>query len=89
MALGAKRRQVLRLVIEHALRLGAAGVLAGLIVASVLARMLASQLFEVTAFDPVTLVVTASGLMLVALAASYGPARKATRVDPMVALRYE
>jgi putative ABC transport system permease protein len=89
MALGAQRQQVMGLVIGQALRLSAAGVLAGLVVASVLARLVASQLFEVSAFDPVTFAIMALGLMVAALLASYGPARRATRVDPMVALRYE
>ncbi len=89
MALGAQKRQVLRLIIGHALRLAIAGVLAGLVGAFVLARLLGSQLFEVRAFDPITFVLTSLGLILVALAASYGPALRATRVDPMVALRYE
>ena len=65
------------------------GALAGLVVASVLARLVSSQLFEVSSFDPVTFAIMALGLMAVALLASYGPARRATRVDPMVALRYE
>ncbi len=89
MALGAQRQQVMGLVLGQALRLSAAGVLAGLVVASVLARLVASQLFEVSSFDPVTFAIMALGLMAVALLASYGPARRATRVDPMVALRYE
>ncbi|HMC67095.1 MAG TPA: ABC transporter permease, partial [Gemmataceae bacterium] len=88
MALGAQRQQVMGLVLGQALRLSAAGVLAGLVVASVLARLVSSQLFEVSAFDPVTFAIMALGLMAVALLASYGPARRATRVDPMVALRY-
>jgi putative ABC transport system permease protein len=89
MALGAERGQLLGLVIGQALRLALAGVVVGAVVAVALARLLSSQLFEVRAFDPVTLGATALVLMLVALAASYGPARRATRVDPMIALRYE
>jgi predicted permease len=89
MALGAQRSQVMGLVIGQALRLGLVGVVAGLAAASILAQLLSSQLFAVSAFDPMTLGITALALLIVALAASYGPARRATRVDPMVALRYE
>ena len=89
MTLGAQRAQVLSLVVGHALRLAVAGVVAGAVAAFVLAQLLASQLFEVRAFDPATFGTMALGLLVVACAASYGPARRATRVDPMEALRYE
>jgi putative ABC transport system permease protein len=89
MALGAERKQVLALIIGHALRLGVAGAIAGVLLAGILAKLLASQLFHVSAFDPLTFLLMAAGLMLVATAASYGPARRATRVDPLVALRHE
>ena len=89
MTLGAQRAQVLSLVVGHALRLAVAGVVAGAVAAFVLAQLLASQLFEVRAFDPATFGTMALGLLVVAFAASYGPARRATRVDPMEALRYE
>jgi predicted permease len=89
MALGAQRRQVWGMVIRQGLRLALAGVLAGAVAASVLAQFLRSQLFEVSAFDPSTFALTCLILLGVALAACYIPARRATKVDPMVALRYE
>jgi len=89
MALGAERRQVWDMVIRQGLRLALAGVLAGAVAASVLAQLLRSQLFEVSAFDPSTFALTCLILLVVALAACYIPARRATKVDPIVALRYE
>jgi predicted permease len=89
MALGAQRRQVWGMVIRQGLRLAFAGVLAGAVSASILAQFLRSELFEVSAFDPSTFALTCLILLAVALAACYVPARRATRVDPMVALRYE
>ncbi len=89
MALGAEQRSVLGMVLGQALRLAGAGVVAGTIAAAILARLLHSQLYETSAFDPLTFVAMAVVLVLVALCASYLPARRATRVDPVVALRYE
>jgi predicted permease len=89
MALGAQRRQVWVMVIRQGMRLALAGVLAGAVGASVLAQLLRSQLFEVSAFDPSTFAWTCLVLLGVALAACYFPARRATKVDPIVALRYE
>ena len=89
MALGAQRQQVWGMVIRQGLRLALAGVLGGAVAASVLAQFLRSQLFEVSAFDPSTFVLTCLILLVVALAACYIPARRATKVDPIVALRYE
>jgi putative ABC transport system permease protein len=89
MALGAQRRQVWGMVIRQGLRLALAGVLAGAVAAAILAQFLRSQLFEVSAFDPTTFALTCLILLAVALTACYIPARRATRVDPMVALRYE
>jgi predicted permease len=89
MALGAQRRQVWSMIIRQGLRLALAGVLAGAVAASILARLLRSQLFEVSAFDPATFALTSLILLAVALAACYIPARRATKVDPIVALRYE
>jgi predicted permease len=89
MALGAQRRQVWSMVLRQGLRLALAGVLAGAVAASILAQFLRSQLFEVSAFDPSTFAMTCLILLAVALAACYIPARRATRVDPIVALRYE
>ncbi len=89
MALGAQRRQVWVIVIRQGMRLALAGVLAGAVGASVLAQFLRSQLFEVSAFDPSTFAGTCLILLGVAMAACYFPARRATKVDPIVALRYE
>jgi len=89
MSLGAQPNQVLKMVLGYAARLAAGGAAAGAVVAVILARLLSSQLFEVGAFDPLTFGMMALFLVLVALAASLVPARRATRVDPVVALRYE
>ncbi|MBA3297924.1 MAG: ABC transporter permease [Acidobacteria bacterium] len=87
MALGATPSDVFRLVVGDGLKLTAAGVALGLGGSIVVARWLASLLFGVTPGDPITLAATAGTLLLVAMAACVIPARRATRVDPMVALR--
>jgi putative ABC transport system permease protein len=79
----------LKQVIVEGGRLAALGLALGLIAALVLTRLMASLLFGVKASDPLTLGLAAALLAFVALAACYIPARRATRVDPMVALRYE
>ncbi len=89
MALGAQPAQVLRLVIGQGLKLAAIGATAGLAVSAMFSRLLKSQLFGVSAFDPLTFIGTALVLIAASLAACYIPARRATRVDPMEALRYE
>jgi putative ABC transport system permease protein len=88
-ALGAQSRDVLNLVSrEGMLRVGA-GLLAGLVVSLALMRILSSQLFAVSAIDPLTFGAVLLLLAGVALLACYVPARRATHVDPLVALRYE
>jgi len=89
MALGARQVDVLTLVVRQGMTLVVIGVLLGLAGAFTLSRVLSSLLFEVTAKDPATYAVVAVLLALVALLACYLPARRATRVDPLVALRYE
>jgi len=88
-ALGAGSREVLGLVVGQGMRLVGAGLALGLAGAWVLSRVLTSQLYEVSARDPLTYVIVAAVLGGVALVASYLPARRAIRVDPMSALRAE
>lgn len=89
MALGAGQNSVLRLVLSNGMRLTLLGIALGTAGAFGLTRLMKGFLFHVTPTDPATFVEVAVFLFLVALLASYIPARRATRVDPVVALRYE
>lgn len=89
MALGAQRKDVLKLVLRRGLVLVAWGSVVGLVACYWLTRLIASQLYGVSPYDPATLVSVAVLLAAVALLASFVPARRATKVDPLVALRYE
>jgi ABC-type antimicrobial peptide transport system permease subunit len=89
MALGAQRRDVLGLVVGHGMRLALVGVGIGLIGALALTRLMNSLLFEIRPFDPLTFVTVTVILPGVALFSCWLPARRAARVDLMVALRYE
>ena len=89
MVLGARPGDVLGMVLRQGGRLVALGVVLGLIGAAILTRTMSSLLFGIRATDPATFVTVSLVLALVALLASYIPARRATKVDPTVALRYE
>ncbi|HLN58254.1 MAG TPA: FtsX-like permease family protein, partial [Thermoanaerobaculia bacterium] len=89
MALGAGQRDVLRLVVRQGMRIALAGAGAGLAGALLLTRLMSALLYGVGSNDPVTFVLVTLTLTAVALVASYIPARRATRIDPLVALRHE
>jgi putative ABC transport system permease protein len=89
MAVGAGRSDVLKLVVRQGMTLVAIGLVIGLLGAFALTRVLSSVLYEITPKDPVTFIGVAVVLPLVALLACYLPARRATMVDPLIALRYE
>jgi ABC-type antimicrobial peptide transport system permease subunit len=88
-ALGAERPAIRGMVVKHAMRLAAAGVALGLAAAFALSRILETQLYAVSPRDPAVFVGTATGILLIALAASYLPALRASRIEPATALRRE
>ncbi|MGA8144336.1 MAG: ABC transporter permease [Candidatus Acidiferrales bacterium] len=89
MALGAQRKDILRMIVGEGARLAVIGAGLGILAALGLTRLMANQLYAVSTTDPITFAVVAALLVGVALFACYIPARRAMRVDPMVALRYE
>jgi predicted permease len=88
-ALGARRWDVLRLVLSHSVKMAVLGLLIGVAASLALTQLMGKMLYGVSATDPFTFVAVAAVLTCVALAASYIPARRAMRVDPIIALRYE
>lgn len=89
MALGAQRVGVLRMVLRQASKMALFGIVIGLAASLAVTRLMASLLFGVSPSDPLTFAVVGAILFIVAMVACYIPAHRATRVDPMVALRYE
>jgi ABC-type antimicrobial peptide transport system permease subunit len=89
MALGAQRRDVVRMVLGEGLRVALLGVVVGIVAALGLTRLLTQMIFGVRTVDPLTFAGVAILLTFVAMVACYIPARRAMRVDPIVALRYE
>jgi putative ABC transport system permease protein len=89
MALGARKADVLKLVLRQGMTLSVIGIAIGLLSSAALTQVIKTLLFNVGATDPLTFSVIALVLISVALLACYIPARRATKVDPMVSLRYE
>jgi putative ABC transport system permease protein len=89
MALGAQRTDIFALVFREGLRMTVLGVVVGLFGASLLTRLMVGMLYQVKPGDPLTFALAATLLSTIALVACYMPVRSATRVDPLVALRYE
>jgi len=89
MAMGAQSKDVLGMILRQGLVLTGWGLLAGLILSFTATRFLKSLLFQISAADPITFISVSLLLLVITMAACYLPARRATRVDPLVALRYE
>jgi len=88
-ALGAQRRDVFLMVMKHGMILVFAGAVVGVAVSVAVSRLISGLLFGISPTNVITFAIAAIGLIAVALLACYIPARRATRVDPLVALRYE
>ena len=88
-ALGAQRRDVLWLVMKEGAKFSFAGIVLGLAGAFLVSRLLSSELFGITPMDPITYIGVAGVMTVVTLLACYIPTRRAMRVDPLIALRYE
>jgi len=89
MALGAQSTEVLRMVMLHAMRIVGAGLVVGIVAALLLSRVMRALLFSTPVNDPVTFAVVAFTFLVVGFIASYMPARRVTKVDPLIALRSE
>ena len=89
MAMGVQARDVLKLVTGESAKLIGIGLVLGLIIAFITARLITGMLYQVSAADPLTYLLVAALLAVVALLACYIPARRAAKTDPMIALRYE
>jgi putative ABC transport system permease protein len=89
MALGAQRRDVLRMILAQGMKIAGAGVVIGIVAALGLTRLMVNLLFSVSAADPLTFAAVAMVIVLIAALSCYIPARRTLRVDPMIALRYE
>jgi putative ABC transport system permease protein len=89
MALGAQAIDILRMIVLQGLTITFAGIIIGLVTTIMLTRLMSGLLFGVSASDPVTLVAISLLILLIALIASYVPAWRATKLDPLIALRYE
>ena len=89
MVLGAERRSVLRMVLREGTLLTLAGISVGLALGAALTRLISSQLYGLSPTDPLTFLTVSMLLLGVAILATYIPARRAMKVDPIVALRYE
>jgi ABC-type antimicrobial peptide transport system permease subunit len=89
MALGAPQPEVRAMILKEGMTLTACGLVAGLAVAWIAGRSLAALLYGIGASDPLLLIGISAGVLLTALAATWFPARRATAVDPVIALRYE
>jgi ABC-type antimicrobial peptide transport system permease subunit len=89
LALGAAPRAILLLIVRRGMAVACTGLAVGLVAAVLLTRYMAGMLFRVDARDPFTFTVIPTALALAALAASYAPARRAARIDPMISLRSE